>query len=115
MWLIPSNLSPDFVSAPDSWASNEDFSALLDAKSVPSVMSRSKRLSSKTFWRGWNRVFWFRHLYGRTLSPSTHARLVDWWTSSWRDTHVRPSVTPGSEKAPMIRDTFTRILNGQSI
>lgn len=108
MWVIPSNLLPSLAIAQDYAASKEELNERL-GHSEPLLLWKSKPLSSRTWWPAWNRVWWFRALSGRILKPSMQNHFVERYTALWAVIPASHSVTPETEKEPMIHDTFTHI------
>lgn len=108
MWLIPSNLPLSFPFAPEYLDLKEGLKELeCGAVSLPTL--KSKRLLLQTLLLAWKRVYWFRHLCGRMLKPSTHTLFVERYTASLEDIHVSPSASLGSKTGLTMSSTFGQI------
>lgn len=113
MWIIPKNHPLFSHYAQESLALKEELAASLE-KPESWLTWKGKRLSSKTFLRAWKRVFWLRHLSGRTLKPSLGITFAIKYSSCWVDIPASHSAQPAAGKAPKILDTYGRILNSAS-
>jgi hypothetical protein len=108
MWILPNNHPLSSTFAQDYADSNEELKEYFQNPEPP-LMWKSKPLSVKTFSLQWKRVWWLRHLSGRTLKPSTRDRFEVSLTSYLEGTRVSHFHLPVTEKAFMTQDTFGRL------
>jgi hypothetical protein len=95
VWLIPSQLSSDYVLASGCLK-------LPCVSSSPGLglhVSLSGKVTPQPFnWRGWKTRAWSQRLFGAaTLETSTQDRFLEWWTCSLRGCHASPTPKPGNE------------------
>jgi hypothetical protein len=91
MWIIPNNHPLYSAYAPAFLASREDLKELSEV--LPSqLMWRSKPSSLPTWYQRWNRVYWLRLLFGRTLKPSMQTSFAERLTASLADIPASPLV-----------------------
>ena len=91
MWIIPKNLYGTCPSVQDTEGSTLDSEEFCQS-AEQSLMWRSKRSLSKTWFTRLKRNDWIQHLYTRTLSPSHSKSFVDAWTSYQEASLVNLSV-----------------------
>lgn len=113
MWIIPLNLPQSSAYVPGLVESKKELAELSEALSR-CAMWRSKPLLSQTWLQVWKRAWWMRPLFGRIVRLSQQSCFGTRYTASLAVIHAHPLASPGSEKEPMILDTFGRILHDTS-
>ena len=108
MWIIPSNHPLYSAFAPAYSGSKEDLKELSEL-SASQLMWRSKPFAWPTWLLRWKRVYWLRHLCGRTLKPSMHGPFVARYTASLAAIPASLSALPVTVKGRKTPDTFGRI------
>lgn len=110
MWIIPNNHPLYYQQPQDRVVSREDlkehFINLVGLRRKPSLMWRSKRSAAGTWLSRWNKVYWIRRLFGRTLKPSHGHYFETKYTSLLADIHVSHFPSQGNKKGSRIPGTY---------
>lgn len=107
MWIIP-NLPEFSAYAAECLVSRE---GLADpALAIESSLTWRGKLSPLSTWYArWKRVWWIRHLFGRTLRPSTAGRFAIEYTASLAVIPARAKAAAGAVDWNETKDSFGRI------
>ena|SRR6476646_530242 len=96
MWIMPKNLFLSSVFAQDCVGSKEELKELSGVLEQ-SLLWKSKPSSLRIWLLRWNRVFWLRALFGRTLKPSHQKNFTGKYTSLLPDIHVSHLAMPADD------------------
>lgn len=107
MWLLPKNHPLYSAFAQDSYEDLKlELSTHYGLNSPLPLMRKSKPLSLKTFYAGWKRVFWIRHLSGRILKLSLSNYFGAKYTASLEGIHASRFQLPVIKKDQKTQDTY---------
>lgn len=113
MWILPNNHPLYSAFAQECVDSKEQLKEhvgnLVGSDQLPQLMWKSKHSSSTTWLSRWSKVYWIRHLFGRTLKPSTESLFMEKYTASLPVIHASHSALQGKEGELMIHGTFGRL------
>ncbi len=105
MWILTNNLKVSFLSAQGCGELNEDLNEQA-SMFQSNVTWKGKVSSSKTWCSRWNRVYWVKHLFSRTLSSSLQDFFAIKYTESLEEYLASLPQLPERERVIKTSDGF---------